>query len=91
MSSETDISEEETSIPIINFNLRNKYAIIENPQASEIYNNGYFGQWNSETMEELKIEPEELLLLLDRGRIEIHHSSENRGEVFQICYMKGDK
>ena len=69
MSSNQDTAEEEKDIPIIYFDPKNPSIIINNPIAQEIFDNGYFGQWTNENS--LKLEPEELLLLLDRGRIEI--------------------
>jgi tRNA-intron endonuclease len=40
---------------------------IANLVAQEVFENGYFGQWTSD--DTLELEPEEILLLLDRGRI----------------------
>ncbi len=70
MSSNQDTVEEENNIPIIHLDMKNPLIIINDPIAQGIFNNGYFGQWTNKNS--LKLEPEELLLLLDRGRIEIH-------------------
>ena len=67
MSSEEKSEEEETVIPIFHFNMEEQSITITNPIAQEIFENGYFGQWTSE--DTLELEPEEILLLLDRGRV----------------------
>jgi tRNA-intron endonuclease len=63
-------TEEKKDIPIIHLDMKNPSILITNPIAQEIFDNGYFGQWTNENS--LKLEPEEILLLLDRGRVEIH-------------------
>ncbi len=70
MSSDQKSVEDERELPILHIDMESASIIITNPIAQEIFENGYFGQWTNENS--LKLEPEELLLLLDRGRIEIH-------------------
>ncbi|NHJ00602.1 MAG: tRNA-intron lyase [Candidatus Heimdallarchaeota archaeon] len=74
MNLEINNTDEEDYIPKLEFNMDNLYISICDPQAKSIFNNGYFGQWTSEAEDELKLEPEEILLLLDRARIEVYHS-----------------
>ena len=69
MTSDQESSGEEESVPVVYINMEDKKITVNNPDAQLIFENGYFGQWiNDET---LLIEPEEILLLLDRGRIEV--------------------
>lgn len=63
---------EDSSIPKVYLNMKSSTLIINNPIAGNIFDNGYFGQWISENS--LALEPEEILLLMDRGRIEVYHS-----------------
>ncbi len=60
-------SSKDEAPPSIIFDLSTPQLTIEKPLASEIFENGYFGHWISENT--LCLEPEEILLLLDRGRI----------------------
>jgi tRNA-intron endonuclease len=46
--------------------------LIRKPLATEIYENGYFGYWGVD--DELHLAPEEIMILLDRGRIEVKSS-----------------
>lgn len=75
MPSEEKSTEEETAIPIIHFNMEEQSITITNPIAQEVFENGYFGQWTRE--DTLELEPEEILLLLDRGRILLSDSKTN--------------
>lgn len=69
MPSDQESSEEEESVPILYINIEDQKITAKNPVGQQIFENGYFGQWlNDDT---LLIEPEEILLLLDRGRIEV--------------------
>ena len=79
MSLEKDKTEEINTIPRITFNMENLSFLLQNPLAKEIFTNGSYGQWISDEEEELRLEPEEALLLLDRSRIEIQHSEQ--GEI----------
>jgi tRNA-intron endonuclease len=46
--------------------------LIKKPLATEIYENGYFGYWGVDDL--LHLAPEEIMILLDRGRIEVKSS-----------------
>ncbi len=63
--------------PSLSFDMSMPQLVVEKPLASEIFENGYFGHWTSENT--LCLEPEEILLLLDRGRIvlKLSESDEN--------------
>jgi tRNA-intron endonuclease len=63
----TEPSSKDEIPPSITFSLLMSQLDIEKPLATEIFENGYFGRWSSE--ETLCLEPEEIMLLLDRGRI----------------------
>ena len=63
--------------PSLSFDMSMPQLVVEKPLASEIFENGYFGHWTSENT--LCLEPEEILVLLDRGRIvlKLSESDEN--------------
>ena len=67
MSEEHPPQEENT--PSLMFDMKEAQIFVSKPLASEIFENGYFGIWTTD--ESLCLEPEEILLLLDRGRIEV--------------------
>ena len=71
------MSDEQTSQddtpPSLMFDMKEAQIHVGKPLASEIFENGYFGIWTDDAS--LCLEPEEILLLLDRGRIEIVNSS----------------
>ena len=64
-----DQSLKEESIPCLFFDMKGTQILIEKPLATEIYENGYFGHWGVDDF--LYLAPEEIMLLLDRGRIEV--------------------
>ncbi|MHA2223715.1 MAG: tRNA-intron lyase [Candidatus Hodarchaeales archaeon] len=76
MSQNTDSTDEEHVIPKLFFNMKDESLIIKDPSARTIFDNGYFGQWTDNSA--LKLEPEEILLLIDRGRIEIWNQTKNQ-------------
>ncbi len=63
----TESSSKDETPPSLSFDMKKPHLSIEKPFASDIFENGYFGRWISENT--LSLEPEEILLLLDRGRI----------------------
>ncbi|MCK4847601.1 MAG: tRNA-intron lyase [Candidatus Heimdallarchaeota archaeon] len=67
------MSEEQTpqddTVPSLMFDMNEAQIHVIKPLASEIFENGYFGIWAADGS--LCLEPEEILLLLDRGRIEV--------------------
>lgn len=69
MTSDQDSADE---IPIVYFDMEGTSLSVNEDIAHEIYDSGYFGQWTSENS--LLLEPEEILLLMDRRRIEVYHS-----------------
>jgi tRNA-intron endonuclease len=71
-----DRSLEEETLPSLDFDLKKNQIKVKKPIANEIFENGYFGQWEDE--ESLSLEPEEILLLIDRGRIEVFSKSHNQ-------------
>jgi tRNA-intron endonuclease len=71
-----DKSLDEETLPSLFFDQNENHIKVVNPLASEIFENGYFGHWVDE--ESLTLEPEETLLLLDRGRIKIFSKSLNQ-------------
>ena len=66
--SENLTSQDET-VPSLLFNIKEAQIKVKKPIATEIFENGFFGIWIDE--DTLCLEPEEILLLLDRGRIEV--------------------
>ena len=66
--SEDQLSQEDTT-PSLMFDMKEAQIFVSKPLASEIFENGYFGIWIAD--DSLCLEPEEILLLLDRGRIEV--------------------
>ncbi len=70
--SDEQISQDGTP-PSLMFDMKEAQIHVGKPLASEIFENGYFGIWTDDAS--LCLEPEEILLLLDRGRIEIINSS----------------
>ncbi|MFX0149780.1 MAG: tRNA-intron lyase [Candidatus Hodarchaeota archaeon] len=72
MSSDQNSKIDDNSIPIVYYDMKSSILIISNPVAQNIFENGYFGQWVSENS--LALEPEEILLLMDRGRIKVYNS-----------------
>lgn len=66
--SDEQTSQEDTP-PSLMFDMKEAQIHVSKPLASEIFENGYFGIWTDDTS--LCLEPEEILLLLDRGRIEV--------------------
>ncbi len=76
MSQNTDSIDEEHVIPKLFFNMKDESLIIKDPIARSIFDNGYFGQWTDKSV--LKLEPEEILLLIDRSRIEIWNQTKNQ-------------
>ena len=67
MSHNLDSMDEENSVPILYFDMQGSSLIVNDRIAHEIFDNGYFGQWISDNS--LVLEPEEILLLMDRKRI----------------------
>jgi tRNA-intron endonuclease len=71
------MSDEQTSQddtpPSLMFDMKMAQIHVGKPLASEIFENGYFGIWTDDAS--LCLEPEEILLLVDRGRIELINSS----------------
>jgi tRNA-intron endonuclease len=59
----------EESIPCLLFDMKGTEILVEKPLATEIYENGYFGYWGVDDF--LHLAPEEIMILLDRGRIEV--------------------
>jgi len=76
MSLNLNSPDEESSVLLIYFNLQDSSLTLEKDIAYEIFNNGYFGQWTSKNT--LVLEPEEILLLMDRKRIVLVHSTTNQ-------------
>ncbi len=76
MVPDPDSANEEISVPLLHFDMECSTLIVNNHFAHEIFNNGYFGQWTSENS--LVLEPEEILLLMDRKRIEVFNSTTNK-------------
>lgn len=68
-------STQEDTVPTLMFDMKEGQIHVEKPLASEIFENGYFGIWTDEAT--LCLEPEEILLLLDRGRIEVSNVNSN--------------
>ncbi len=73
MSPDLDSTEEEISVPTLYFDMEGSSLIVNDLIAREIFDNGYFGHWTSENS--LVLEPEEILLLMDRRRIEVFNST----------------
>ena len=65
----TDHEPKEEPIPCLFFDLTETQISIEKPLATEIYENGYFGYWGIDDL--LYLAPEEIMILHDRGRIEV--------------------
>ncbi|MFX1517496.1 MAG: tRNA-intron lyase [Promethearchaeota archaeon] len=76
MSLNLDSPDEESSIPLLYFNMQDSSLILTDDIAHDIFNNGYFGQWTSKNT--LVLEPEEILLLIDRKRISLVHFTTNQ-------------
>ncbi len=76
MSPNLDSNDEENSIPTVDFDMKSSLLTIEKPVADQIFDNGYFGQWISENI--LGLEPEEILILMDRGRIKVWRTETNQ-------------
>ncbi len=70
--SEEQTPQEDTP-PSLMFDMKEAQIYVIKPLASEIFENGYFGIWTADGS--LCLEPEEILLLLDRGRIEVINAS----------------
>jgi tRNA-intron endonuclease len=72
MTSNQNSSIDESTMTKVYYDMDRREAtlLVNKPEASMIFENGYFGQWISE--ESLILEPEEILLLMDRGRIELY-------------------
>ncbi|MHA1972183.1 MAG: tRNA-intron lyase [Candidatus Hodarchaeales archaeon] len=66
----------EEKIKILYLDNKKKNITISKPLAQEIYENGYFGHWLSKSS--LVLEPEEIMLLLDRKRIEVLDSESEK-------------
>ncbi|MHA1227064.1 MAG: tRNA-intron lyase [Candidatus Hodarchaeales archaeon] len=66
----------EDKIKVLYLDNKKKNITISNPLAQEIYDNGYFGRWVSDSS--LVLEPEEIMLLLDRKRIQILDSESEK-------------
>lgn len=73
MSPDPDSTDKEISIIILYFDNESSSLTVNDSKAHEIFENGYFGQWTSE--KSLTLEPEEILLLMDRKRIKVLNSS----------------
>jgi tRNA-intron endonuclease len=73
-----DSTSNEDAPPCLLYDIEKPNIILDKPLASEIFENGFFGHWTSD--ENLSLEPEEILLLLDRGRITVE-SSENQMNI----------
>ncbi|MFX0122285.1 MAG: tRNA-intron lyase [Candidatus Hodarchaeota archaeon] len=71
MSFNLDSTDEEDSVPILYFDMQGSSLTVTNHIAHEIFDNGYFGQWA--TKNSLILEPEEILLLMDRKRIVVNN------------------
>ena len=71
MSLNSDPPDEESSVPLLYFNMQGSSLTLNDDIAHDIFNNGYFGQWTSKNT--LVLEPEEILLLIDRKRISLVH------------------
>jgi tRNA-intron endonuclease len=76
MSLNLDSTDEEISVPILFFDMKGSSLTVDDPIAHEIFDNGYFGQWNSKNS--LVLEPEEILLLMDRKRIVVMNLTTNQ-------------
>ncbi len=78
MSPDLDSTAEEISVPILHFDMESDTPslTVNDLIAHEIFDNGYFGQWTSENS--LVLEPEEILLLMDRKRIEVINTTTKR-------------
>ncbi|MFX0014594.1 MAG: tRNA-intron lyase [Promethearchaeota archaeon] len=76
MADNLDSMDDEISVPLVYFDMEGSSITIKDRIAHEIFDNGYFGQWTSE--DSLVLEPEEILLLMDRKRIEILNSKTSR-------------
>ena len=70
--SEEQPSQEDTT-PSLMFDMKEAQIYVGKPLATEIFENGYFGIWITD--DSLCLEPEEIVLLLDRGRIEVINES----------------
>jgi tRNA-intron endonuclease len=77
MTSNQNSSIDESTVTKVFYDMNRSKAtlLVNNPEASKIFENGYFGQWISG--ESLVLEPEEILLLMDRGRIEMYDIESN--------------
>ncbi|MFX1286128.1 MAG: tRNA-intron lyase [Promethearchaeota archaeon] len=76
MAPDLDSANEEIIVPILYFDMECSTLTVHDHVAHEIFNNGYFGQWTSENS--LVLEPEEILLLMDRKRIEVLNTTTNK-------------
>jgi tRNA-intron endonuclease len=77
MTPDSDAPNDDKMVSALFYDKTNLNLTVNNPVAQYIFDNGFFGNWISETT--LVLAPEETLLLLDRGRIEIYgENSEQR-------------
>lgn len=76
MSLNLDSTDEEISVPILFFDMKGSSLTVDDHIAHEIFDNGYFGQWTSKNS--LVLEPEEILLLMDRKRIVVMNLTTNQ-------------
>jgi tRNA-intron endonuclease len=76
MSFNLDSTDEEISVPILYFDMQGSSLTVNDHFAHEIFDNGYFGQWKKKNS--LVLEPEEILLLMDRKRIVVINLSTNQ-------------
>ncbi|UCG03555.1 MAG: tRNA-intron lyase [Candidatus Heimdallarchaeota archaeon] len=76
MSHDLDSTDKEISVPILYFDMQGSSLMVNDHLAQEIFDNGYFGQWTSK--DSLVLEPEEVLLLMDRKRIIVMNSTTNQ-------------
>ena len=76
MSFNLDPLDKETAIPILYFDMQSSSLTLNDEIAHEIFSNGYFGQWTSK--KNLILEPEEILLLMDRKRIVLMNTLTNQ-------------
>ncbi|MFW9856105.1 MAG: tRNA-intron lyase [Candidatus Thorarchaeota archaeon] len=69
MTPNSEAPDETKLVPDLYYDKTNLHMTVNNPEARYLHENGFFGNWISENT--LSLAPEEILLLLDRGRIEI--------------------
>lgn len=73
MIPDSDAPDDNKMVPALYYDKSSLNFTVNNPAAQSLFDNGSFGSWISENT--LVLAPEEILLLLDRGRIKIYGES----------------